>query len=41
VNAAARKYAREERAFFVLLGDREKFEAQVRGLGLGPVAVVE
>jgi len=39
VNAAARKYARADRAFFVLVGDREKIDAQVRGLGLGQVVV--
>jgi predicted Zn-dependent peptidase len=41
VTAAARKYAGGERAFFVLLGDREKIEGQVRDLGLGQVRVVE
>jgi zinc protease len=30
VNAVARKYARNDRAFFVLIGDRAKIEAQVR-----------
>jgi zinc protease len=41
VNAAARKYAAAARSFFVLVGDREKIEAQVRTLGLGPALVVE
>jgi zinc protease len=40
VTAAARKYA-TGRTFFVLLGDREKIEGQVRELGLGQVQVVE
>jgi predicted Zn-dependent peptidase len=30
VNAIARKYARVEDAFFLLVGDREKIEPQVR-----------
>jgi hypothetical protein len=30
VNAAARKYARSDQAFFLLVGDREKIEPQLR-----------
>ena len=30
VNAVSRKYAQPEKAFFVLVGDREKIEPQVR-----------
>lgn len=30
VNAAARKYARQDQAFFLLVGDREKIEPQLR-----------
>ena len=40
-NAVARKYARAERAFFVLLGDREKVMPQLKDLGLGDVTIVE
>jgi hypothetical protein len=29
------KYARAEQAFFLLSGDREPIELQIRGLGLG------
>ena len=35
VNAAAKKYVRPERAFFVLLGDREKIGTSTGDLGMG------
>jgi zinc protease len=41
VNAAARKYAQPERAFFVLIGDREKIEPQIREAGLGEIVAVQ
>jgi hypothetical protein len=41
VNAAARKYIHADKAFFVLIGDRDVVEPQLRGLGLGPAALVQ
>jgi zinc protease len=41
VNAAARKYARPERAFFLLLGDREKIGTDMRDLGMGELKVMQ
>ena len=35
VNAVARKYARPERAFFLLPGDREKIGTSMGDLGMG------
>ena len=35
VNAAARKYARPERAFYLLVGDRDKMGTGFGDLGLG------
>jgi zinc protease len=35
VNAVARKYARPDQAFFLLVGDREKIEPQLRDSGHG------
>jgi hypothetical protein len=41
VNAAAREYARPERAFFLLLGDREKIGTDLRDLGIGELKVMK
>jgi zinc protease len=41
VNAAARKYIHADKAFFVLIGDRDVVEPQLRGLGLGAAALVQ
>jgi len=41
VNAVARKYARPEQAFFLLSGDRDIIERQIRGLGLGDPAILQ
>jgi hypothetical protein len=41
VNAAARKYARPERAFFLLLGDRQKIGTDMRELGMGELKVMQ
>jgi zinc protease len=41
INAIARKYALADKAFFVLIGDREKIEPQLRALGLGRAVAVE
>jgi zinc protease len=41
VNAAARKYARPERAFFLLLGDREKIGTDFRDLAMGELKVIQ
>ena len=39
--AAAKKYARPERASIVLVGDRAKIEAKVRDLKVGEIVVVD
>jgi zinc protease len=41
VNAAARKYAQADRAFFVLIGDRDQIEPQLRDLGLGTATMIQ
>jgi len=41
INEIARKYALSERAIFVLIGDREKVEPQLRDLGLGRAVAVQ
>jgi zinc protease len=40
INTIARKYALADKAFFVLIGDREKVEPQLRDLGLGRAVAV-
>jgi zinc protease len=39
-NAIARKYALVDRAFFLLIGDRQKIEPGLRDLGMGPVKLM-
>jgi zinc protease len=41
VNAATRKYANADRAIFILIGDREKIEPQLRTLNLGPITAIQ
>jgi zinc protease len=41
INAIARKYARADRAFYVVIGDRSRIEPQLRSLDLGPIVVVQ
>jgi zinc protease len=41
VNAVARKYARPDQAFFLLSGDRQTIERQIRGSGLGDAVVLQ
>lgn len=39
--AAAKAYARPDRAMLLLVGDRAKIEQEVRALGLGEVVVID
>jgi hypothetical protein len=39
--AAAKAYARPDRAMLLLVGDRAKIENEVRALGIGEVVVID
>jgi zinc protease len=41
VNEIARKYALADQTFFILIGDREKIEPQLRELGLGSAVALQ
>jgi zinc protease len=39
-HAIAKKYALPDRSFFLLIGDRQKIEPQLTGLGIGPITLL-